>query len=144
VRGTIVCGITGSEDGRRALELAVDLSDRLDLRLVLAHVVDGPDDGAQTASDGANGAGPLARRLVAELGVGHWVERREAVGEPAALLAQIAAEEAADVIVVGSRVRGRLRRRLESSLAGALRTETDVPVLIAPPRVDGLNRDLGA
>lgn len=53
---------------------------------------------------------------------------------PAALLGRIAAEEAADLIVVGSRTRGRLRRGLESRLARQLETETPVPVLIAPPR----------
>ena len=56
------------------------------------------------------------------------------VGDPPALLGRIAAEEAADLIIVGARVRGRLRRGLESSLARQLQTETRVPVLIAPPR----------
>jgi nucleotide-binding universal stress UspA family protein len=50
-------------------------------------------------------------------------------------LGQIAAEEAADLIVVGARSRGRLRRGLESRLADELETETPVPVLIAPPRL---------
>jgi hypothetical protein len=36
--------------------------------------------------------------------------------------------------VVGARTRGRLRRGLESRLAGELESETPVPVLIAPPR----------
>jgi nucleotide-binding universal stress UspA family protein len=49
-------------------------------------------------------------------------------------LGQIAAEEAADLIVVGARRRGRLRRGLGSRLARELETETPVPVLIAPPR----------
>jgi nucleotide-binding universal stress UspA family protein len=49
------------------------------------------------------------------------------------LLGQIAAEEAADVIVVGAPVRG-WRKRLESRLADELGAETPVPVVIAPPR----------
>jgi nucleotide-binding universal stress UspA family protein len=56
-----------------------------------------------------------------------------AVGDAPSLLGQIAAEEAADLIVVGARTRGRLRRGLESKLAEELETETAVPVLIAPP-----------
>ena len=46
----------------------------------------------------------------------------------------IAAEEAADLILVGSRERGWPRRGLESRLAAQLETETPVPILIAPPR----------
>jgi hypothetical protein len=38
MRGTMVCSVTDTEEGRRALQLAVELSGRLGLRLVLAHV----------------------------------------------------------------------------------------------------------
>jgi nucleotide-binding universal stress UspA family protein len=139
MRGTIVCGVTDSEAGRGALALATELSERLGLRLVLVHVADGiaPLDvnGASSESvsptDGKE-AERLVARLAAEHGVAGNAEWRSAVGDPAALLGRIAAEEAADLIVVGSR--GRLRRGLESGLARQLETETPVPVLIAPPR----------
>jgi nucleotide-binding universal stress UspA family protein len=72
-------------------------------------------------------------KLADEHGVADRAEKRVAVGEPASLLGQIAAEEAADVIVVGARARG-LRKRLESRLADELENETPVPVLIAAPR----------
>jgi nucleotide-binding universal stress UspA family protein len=67
---------------------------------------------------------------------------RSGSGDAAALIGQMAAEEAADLIVVGSRQRGRLRRGLESRLAEQLVSETPVPVLIAPPRTprSGENR----
>jgi nucleotide-binding universal stress UspA family protein len=141
MRGTIVCGVTDSEAGRGALALATELSERLGLRLVLVHVADGiaPLDvnGASSESvsptDGKE-AERLVARLAAEHGVAGNAEWRSAVGDPAALLGRIAAEEAADLIVVGSRTRGRLRRGLESGLARQLETETPVPVLIAPPR----------
>jgi nucleotide-binding universal stress UspA family protein len=71
--------------------------------------------------------------LTAEFDLAETAKRRVAVGDRAMLLGQIAAEEAADVIVVGARARG-LRRRLESPLAEELGSETPVPVLIAPPR----------
>jgi nucleotide-binding universal stress UspA family protein len=140
VRGTIVCGVDDTDDGHAALELAVELSERLGARLVLAHVWDGI---ASLAGDGLASvsmtgtrerAGRLVARLAAEHGVADRAELRSAVGAPAALLGQIASEEAADVIVVGSRNRGRLRRGLESRLAGELEAETSVPVVIAPPR----------
>jgi nucleotide-binding universal stress UspA family protein len=141
MRGTIVCGVTDSEAGRGALALAAELSERLGLRLVLVHVADGiaPLDvnGASSesvSSTDGNGAARLVARLAAEHGVASTAEWRSAVGDAAALLGRIAAEEAADLIVVGSRTRGRLRRGLESRLAQQLETETPVPVLIAPPR----------
>ncbi len=140
MRGTIVCGVTDSEDGRGALALAAELSERLGLRLVLAHVADGiaplgvNGEGSVTTRGGRDGAARLVARLAVEQGVAGRAEQRSAVGEPAALLAQIAAEEGADMIVVGSRARGRLRRGLESKLVRELETETPVPVLIALPR----------
>ena len=41
MQGTFVCGVTDCEEGRAAMELAVELSRRLRLRLVLAHVAEG-------------------------------------------------------------------------------------------------------
>ena len=80
------------------------------------------------------GAARLLARLAAEYGVADRAERRSGSGDAAALIGQIAAEEAADLIVVGSSLRGRLRRGLESRLAEQLASETPVPVLIAPPQ----------
>jgi nucleotide-binding universal stress UspA family protein len=67
--------------------------------------------------------------------VADHAECRVAAGDAGSLLGQIAAEGAADLIVVGARARRRLRRGLESRLAERLETETPVPVLIAPPRL---------
>jgi nucleotide-binding universal stress UspA family protein len=143
MRGTIVCGVTDSDEGRGALAVATELSERLGLRLVLAHVADGiapldvdgeGSEGGVTTRADREGAARLVARLAAEHGVAGSAEQRSAVGDPAALLGQIAAEEAADLIVVGSRERGRLRRGLESRLARQLETATPVPVVIAPPR----------
>ena len=142
MRGTIVCGFSDGDDGRAAFEAAAELSERLRLRLVLAHVADGirvPEgDGADTENGSVKANGASAARLALELASDHGlsdrIEHRSAVGDPAALLAQIAAEEAADLIVVGARMRGRLHRRLESRLAEQLETATPVTVLIAAPR----------
>jgi nucleotide-binding universal stress UspA family protein len=142
MRGTIVCGVTDSDEGRGALAVAAELSGRLGLRLVLAHVVDGiapltvSGEGSESVTMRADreGAARFVARMAVEHGVAGSAEQRSAVGDPAALLGQIAAEEAADLIVVGSRARGRLRRGLESRMAHQLETETPVPVLIAPPR----------
>ena len=142
MRGTIVCGVTESDEGRGALAVAAELSERLGLRLVLVHVADrialldvnGDGNESVATRAGREGAARLVAHLAAEHGVAGSAEQRSAVGDPAELLGQIAAEEAADLIVVGSRRRGRLRRGLESRLARELETETPVPVVIAPPR----------
>jgi len=141
VRGTIVCGVTDSAEGHSALELGAELSKRLGMRLVLAHVAEGlaplegqGDNNESVTMKGSRRGGelPLAR-LAREHGVGHTAECRVAVGEPALLVGQIAAEEAADVIVVGSRARRWPARGLHSKLAEGLERETPVPVVIAPP-----------
>lgn len=141
MRGTLVCGIDGNADTRRALETAVELSERLGLRLVLAHAsggigpVAGSGDDAESVSMKANrqGSETLLARLAAEHGVAERAERRSGTGDAATVIGQIAAEEAADLIVVGSTLRGRLRRGFESRLADQLHSETPVPVLIVPP-----------
>ena len=137
MRGTLVCAVTDGEESADALALSAELSERLGLRLVLAHAVDGigigGGDESVTMKANRQGAERRLARLADEHGVADRAEKRVAVGEPAALLGQIAAEEAADVIVVGARARG-WRKRLESGLVDKLETETPLPVLIAPPR----------
>jgi nucleotide-binding universal stress UspA family protein len=142
VRGTVVCGVSDYADGRQALETAVELSERLGLRLVLAHVSNGIGslsddlDGIESVSMKANreGAARLLHSLATEYGVLDTAERRSGTGDAAVVIGQIAAEEAADLIVIGARKRGVLGRAVESRLAEQLASETPVPTLIAPPR----------
>jgi len=141
MRGTIICGVDDSDEGRGAVALGVELSQRLGLRLVLAHVAQGfySHDAAEDGSESVAMKGDrvqaerLLVRLAEEYGITETAERRSGVGDRAALLGQIAAEEAADVILVGSRVRGWRGRGLKSSLAEELKAATPVPILIAPP-----------
>jgi nucleotide-binding universal stress UspA family protein len=141
MRGTIVCSVTDTDEGHAALELGVELSERLGLRLVLAHVAegfasvahDGDDNESVTMKANRRGGQLFLERVVREYGVARSAECRVAVGDTALLVGQIAAEEAADVIVVGSRARRWPGRGLESRLAEELESETPVPILIAPP-----------
>jgi nucleotide-binding universal stress UspA family protein len=132
--GTIVCGVAESPDGRLAAELAHALGARLGLRLVLVHVIDGVPAGAQeslTARQRQRGAEVSLDALVRELG--HWSEGRVVLGGRAECLAQVASEEGADLIVLGSRPAGLGNRNLRCTLARELEAETPVPVLVAPP-----------
>jgi nucleotide-binding universal stress UspA family protein len=136
VQGTVICGVSDTNEGQAALRQAVDLSERLGLRLVLAHVVKrrgARDDDAEAMNGKRQSALHMLARLARAYGVAETANCREAVGDPAASISRIAAEEAADLIVVGARARGRLRRGFESRLAEELEAETPVPVLIAPP-----------
>jgi nucleotide-binding universal stress UspA family protein len=147
VRGTVVCGVTAGEEGHAAVELGVELSHRLGLRLVLAHVAEGPappdrdSEGNESVTMKADrhGGETYLARLARRYGVEDTADCRVVVGEPALQVGQIAAEEAADVIVVGSRARRWPGRGLESRLAEGLERETPVPIVIAPP-ANGLRR----
>jgi len=132
--GTIVCGVTESAEGRNAAELAHALGARLDLRLVLVHVVDGVVPGTEEGmSSRQRQAG--ARRALDEIArdVGNGVDKRILLGDPAEALARVAADEGADLIVLGSRAAGLGNRKLRCTLARELEAATPVPVLVAPP-----------
>lgn len=133
---TIVCGVTDTREGRDAAQLGRALSERLGLRLVLAHAVDVPR-GAQESVTGRqqrSGAERLLAGIADRLDGGDEVATRVEFGDPAELLAWIAAEERAAMIVLGSRARGILRSRLRCGLARTLRAASPVPVLVAPPQ----------
>jgi nucleotide-binding universal stress UspA family protein len=117
--GTIVCGITETPEARAAAQLAAALAERLGLRLVLVNVSFGHGPEREL--------GELASRL------GDHVEASFVSGTRADGLASVAADEGADVIVLGSRPRGARGRQLCCALARELEAVTDVPVLIAPP-----------
>src|SRR5215212_7057852 len=82
MRGTIICGVTDTDEGRQALATAVELTERLGVRLVLAHVAEGigpfNGDGGEsvTMKGGREGAAGLLARLAAEYGVTDRAERR--------------------------------------------------------------------
>jgi nucleotide-binding universal stress UspA family protein len=132
--GTIVCGVSETAEGRAAADLAGALGARLGLRLVLVSVVDGVPAAARDSLTGRqrqSGAERTVLEMAREIGDG--TETRVVHGERAEALAQIAAEEGADVIVVGSRPSGLGSGKLRSTLARQLEALTPVPVLVAPP-----------
>ena len=132
--GTIICGVTESGDGRSTAQLAHALGTRLGLRLVLVHVVDGlpaGTDDSLTARQRQTGAETTLNAIARDIGNG--TEKRIVLGNRAERLAQVAAEEGADLIVLGSRPTGLGSRKLRCTLARELEAATPVPVLVAPP-----------
>jgi nucleotide-binding universal stress UspA family protein len=110
VRGTIVCDVTDLLEGYSAAQFGRAIAARLGLRVVLAAVDVRPSED-----------------------FGGDVELRLAGGDHAEALARVAAEEGADLIIVGSRAVGFGGRNLRCSLAKDLEAATPVPVLVAPP-----------
>jgi nucleotide-binding universal stress UspA family protein len=133
VSGTLVCVVSDMGTGGGALEVAAEVCSRLGLRLVLVSVVEGGSDPVAAAAD-ERGVRSLLVRLVAEWGLTGEVEFRAAGGKSAVHLGWIVAEEAADLIVVGSTRHGWLRRGLGCKLAERLACETQVPIVTALPR----------
>ena len=132
--GTIVCDVTDPVAGESAAEFAAALAARVDLRLVLVHVVEGMPAGADeslTARQLRRGAENTIDEIVRE--IAHDAEIRLVVGDHAEAVARVAAEEGADLVVVGGRPAGLGRRNLRWTLARQLEAATPVPVLVAPP-----------
>lgn len=142
----IVCGVDGSADSRVALRVAARLADRLQLRLVVAHVAEsayipytaafGGVAGRHAVMDEIESREEKATRLVEEVVADAGLlaaEPRVVVGVAAEGLADVADEEDAELIVVGSRGRGVFRSAFLGSVSNALVGVARSPVLIVPP-----------
>lgn len=147
---SIVCGVDGSGDSQAAVGVAARLAKRLEARLVLAHVAElALVPYAAVGGIGAGGIAPppmmsatpdeqeeagarLLEQIAAELGL-EDAERRVVVGFPAERLADLADEEDAELIVVGSRGRGRFKAAFLGSVSNSLVGVARCPVLIVPP-----------
>ena len=147
--GSIVCGVDGSADSQAAAKVAAQLADRLGSTLILAHVVElahtpfaaahplagmaGPMMMAEEADSKEEGA-RLLERVAVDAGLAD-AERRMAIGYPAERLADLADEEDAHLIVVGSRGRGALKAAFLGSVSYNLVGVARCSVLIVPPGV---------
>jgi nucleotide-binding universal stress UspA family protein len=152
MNGSIVCGVDGSADSQAALDVAAGLANRLETRLVLAHVAElahipyaaaAPFGGmaatmavAEETDSEEKAATRLLERIAVEAGLAD-AERRVVVGFPAERLAELADEEDAELIVVGSRGRGAFKAAFLGSVSSSLVGIARCPVLIVPPGAAG-------
>jgi nucleotide-binding universal stress UspA family protein len=138
---SILCGVDGSDDARVALRAAAQLSVQLEVRLVAAHVV----QTVNAATGFGVTAGSLAGAPAGELQAGRHLldgileeegladaERRVVCGLPAECLANLADDEDAEFIVVGSRGRGAFKAALLGSVSTDLISVARRPVLVVP------------
>jgi nucleotide-binding universal stress UspA family protein len=147
---SIVCGVDGSPESQDALRVAARLADSLDLRLIVANIAEpvyipyaaaaplggmaGQEALLSETESQQDVAEAVVDEVVAAAGVRN-VGRRAAVGVPAERLADIADEEKAELIVVGSRGRGAFKAAFLGSVSHSLLGVARCPVLIVPPGV---------
>jgi nucleotide-binding universal stress UspA family protein len=139
-----VVGVDGSEAGRRALFAAAHAAKRANGRLLLAHVIaDTPgSDLAPVAPELVFGQqereleaahAHLLEPLAAEArDLGVPVELKTLHGDPATMLAELAADRDASQIFIGRNERSRLHDRLFGSTLQELARRTTVPVTLVP------------
>jgi nucleotide-binding universal stress UspA family protein len=131
--GTIVCAVDDSPEANEALRVAARLSGDAGLRLVVVHVEDAVDSGSEFRRKAEEHGRRLLDRLLATQGLNGGVDRRVEIGERALELARVAAEEAASVILVGSRRRHWWRGCHTSKLTSDLAATAACPVAVVPP-----------
>lgn len=147
---SIICGVDGSPDSKVALEVAAQLADRLGSTLILAHVAEpeylpyaaaypfGGTSGQMAVTEEVESAEEAGARLLQRVASNAGLvdaERRVGIGHPAERLADLADEEDADLVVVGSRGRGALKAAFLGSVSYNLVGVARCPVLIVPPGV---------
>lgn len=130
--GAIICAIEATPEADEALRAAVRLSRDARLRLVLVHVEEsaGTDPAGRSAAQ--RRGRQLLERAAASQGVEGEADLRVELGEPARSLARVAAEEAASVIVLGSRRLHWWQRRPVSGLSAVLAATAPCPVAVVP------------
>jgi nucleotide-binding universal stress UspA family protein len=152
VNESIVCGVDGSPDSQRALTVAARFAHRLEARLIVASVVADVREPAIPAVSYVPMAYPVekdlpltATRTEVELEAAQALlermvkyaratdaELKALVGDPAERLADLADDEDATLIVVGSRGRGRFRAAFLGSVSQSLVGVARCPVLVVP------------
>jgi nucleotide-binding universal stress UspA family protein len=136
---TIVVALDGSEGARRAVQPAIELARNDDARIVIAHVEEqvASNIGFEPVHADEEGVQSDIRRTSEELsgeGIEASVKTATApVGGPAHAIYEIAKEEGADLIVVGTRGHSSVSGLLLGSVTQRLLHIADCPVLAVPP-----------
>ncbi len=139
---------TARRTRKQPLEVASQFADRLGSRLILGLVAEpahvpyavayplggtaGPMAAVEETESEEKAAARLLYDAACDAGLDD-VEHRVLVGGPADRLAELADEENAELIVVGSRGRGALKAAFLGSVSHSLVGIARCPVLIVPP-----------
>lgn len=143
----IVCGVDGSEQAGHAASAALRLADRLGARLTLVHVT--PTRTVVPVDSFPLGVDPSTYPRSTELAFSEAeaafnalspevtassADRDVRLGQPAVVLAEVAADCDAELIVVGSRGRGAWRSAVLGSVSTEVAHLAPCPVMIVPER----------
>jgi nucleotide-binding universal stress UspA family protein len=132
----ILVAVDGSQPSKWAVTAASRLADQLSARVRLVHVIDPEDrvmENAVTAQqrDAAHQAEgmEILETSRAAFGASTSADAIQRIGNPAAEINQVADNWQADLIVMGSRGRGRLAHLVLGSVAEAVIRQSKCPVL---------------
>jgi nucleotide-binding universal stress UspA family protein len=135
---TIVVGVDDSPQARRALQWAIDEARVREATLIAVHAMRTPlvahtPVAAVMAAEQARVQEPPLDRIVESTDAGDVeVERRSRAGDAAGVLIEIAQEEDADLLVVGSRGHGGFMGLLLGSVSATLAHHSPCPLVIVP------------
>jgi len=136
----IVVAYDGSENAKRALDVAIDLAKRYEARLTIIEVID-------TSVLVGMGLGPIPSEVINEMynkakkdveeakekAINSGVKNVEAVnieGDPATTIMDYAGKAGADLIVTGSRGLSTVKRIFLGSVSSRIVHEAKIPVLV--------------
>jgi len=143
----ILCATDFSNPAREAILLSLDLAQKAGCDVTLLHVIDALPNADRHAEGSFPDIGPLRRaleedarpRLLAaipeEAPSRGRVKGRLVVGRPCDKILEVAAEERADLVVLGTSGHGSLGRMLFGSTTERVVREASCPVLTVPPPV---------
>jgi nucleotide-binding universal stress UspA family protein len=139
----VVVGVDGSEQSRRAANVAASIARRNEAHLFVVTVVRPPEGwwgivGSPPPADVLTTSMSEAQQSILDVTIGgldlegvSW-EATEEIGEPAATLADVCREREADVLVVGRRGAGIVERLVMGSVADRVAHYAPCPVLVVP------------
>ncbi len=138
MKRTIVVGVDGSDDGKRALEWALDMARDRGMKLLL---VNGIDVGMSAADPYGGGyvleqlqsVGRLALDSAAALAAEQGIETETRLEVGSAAYALVEASRGAEMLVVGSRGHGGFAGLLLGSVSTACVHHAHCPVVVVPP-----------
>ncbi len=131
MKGSIVCGVDDSASAHGAVRVARSLSSTLGLRLVLVRVIEESAPAARISALAAR-LSSLADRATGDDASVRWLVD---VGHPADRLVEIADDEHAALVVVGSTGP---RSSLLGSISADVSRRAPCPVVIVPPDADAV------
>jgi nucleotide-binding universal stress UspA family protein len=123
MRQTVVSGVDRSDAAEAVTDTASRLASAMDRRLLVVHVVEEPVEEAEE----------LLESVRARLPSGDDADVRLVEGSPAERLVEVADDEDAELLVVGSRGRGALSSAVLGGVSRRLARDARCPVVVVPP-----------